>query len=158
MAGKLYVDEIRDTATTGSPSFPNGLDITELTDPVGREGEVLTVQADGSIAAAEASGGGGWPLAVAVADVEDAAVIGAALVAATGVVGTAEDGSSYHSVVSFSFLSPDKSDRGEIDGSYASGNWVFSWSNSFHLTFTGAGTLYLFDIWMFWEYHGRGPE
>lgn len=157
MAGKLYVDEIRDTATTGSPSFPNGLDITELTDPVGREGEVLTVQADGSIAAAEASGGGGWPLAVAVADVEDAAVIGAALVAATGVIGTAEDGLSNHSQIYFTFLSPDKDDRAEILGSYESGSWVFSWDSPFRLTFTGAGTLYLYDMSMSWEYHGGGP-
>lgn len=44
MAGILKVDEIKDTAGTGSPSFPNGLDVTELVDPVGAEGEVLTVR------------------------------------------------------------------------------------------------------------------
>lgn len=82
MAGKLYVDEIRDTATTGSPSFPNGLDVTELIDPVGAEGEVLTVQADGSIAAA-ASAGAGIPITISgITDRTDAAEVGAAVLAA----------------------------------------------------------------------------
>lgn len=82
MAGKLYVDEIRNTATTGSPLFPNGLDVTELIDPIGSEGDVLTVQADGTILAA-AAGGAGIPITVSgITDRTDAAEIGAALLVA----------------------------------------------------------------------------
>lgn len=82
MAGKLYVDEIRDVAGTGSPAFPNGLGITELTDPVGSEGDVLTVQADGSILAA-ATAGAGIPISVSgIADRSDATEVGTAVLAA----------------------------------------------------------------------------
>jgi hypothetical protein len=83
MAGKLYVDEIRDVATTGAPSFPNGLDVTNLIDPVGAEGDVLTVQADGTILAAAASGGSGIPITVSgITDLSDAAEIALAIMSA----------------------------------------------------------------------------
>lgn len=79
MAGIIKVDEIRDTAGTGSPSFPNGLDITELVDPVGSEGDVLTVGANGSIAAAAASGAG-IPIQVdGISDLSDAEEIATAI-------------------------------------------------------------------------------
>lgn len=82
MAGILKVDQIKDTAGTGSPSFPNLLDITNLTDPVGSEGEVLTVQADGSILAAAASGAG-IPITVSgITDLSDAETVVLAIFAA----------------------------------------------------------------------------
>ena len=88
MAGKLYADEIRNTATTGSPTFPNGLDISELVDPVGEEGDVLTVQADGSIAAAAGGGGGsGLPIQVdGIADLSSASQVVQAIKAALNIV------------------------------------------------------------------------
>jgi hypothetical protein len=82
MAGKLYVDEIRDVATIGSPAFPNGLNITNLTDPVGSEGDLLTVQADGTILA-EAAAGAGIPITVSgITDLSDAEEVVTAILAA----------------------------------------------------------------------------
>lgn len=94
MTGLLRVDQIIDTATTGSPTFPNGLDVSNLVDPVGGEGDVLTVQADGSIAAAAGGGSGaGIPIALTgLTDRADADEVGAALQAALPLLQTPASG------------------------------------------------------------------
>lgn len=89
MAGTIKVDEVIDLEGTGSPGFPNGLNITNLTDPIGDEGQVLTVQSDGSIAAADAGGGGGGagiPIQVdGISDLSSLDQVVQAIVAALGI-------------------------------------------------------------------------
>lgn len=139
MPGIIKVDQIEDTAGTGSPSFPNGLDVTELVDPVGAEGEVLTVQADGTIAAAAASGGGsGIPIQVdGIADLSSISQIVQAIKAALGIVTPASprqvnfattliDGSSHQNFILY------------YDGSEGAG-WA-GWGG------TGAGSVLVWGV------------
>lgn len=97
----------------------------------------------------------GWLVPISVSDVEDAAVIGAAIVAALGMVGFTD--AEYHSVVFLYILSPNKDEKGIVQGSYETGAWVWAWDISWYLGPTGAGTLYLYHLILERGSHGGGP-